>query len=455
MSADRTVVLVSTYELGHQPMGLAAAAAALRQHGHRVECIDVSIDPPDIARFEGASLVAISVPMHTAARLGIRLAASLRERWPELPVAFYGLYAPLLAPTLGERGIEAHLLGGEYEPALCTLADRLVGGSWPATQVVEEFPRQVFPVPDRSGLPSLDRYARAFDGSVERIAGYVEATRGCAHRCRHCPITATYNGRLRLVQPEVVLADIEQQVEAGASHITFGDPDFLNAVDHSLGLVRELRRRHPEVTWDGTIKVEHLLKHAALLRELRDLGCLFVTAAFESCDDEQLRLLDKGHTVDDMSRALELARAAGLVLRPTWLTFTPWTTVEDFLHLLSFVEVEGLEAMVAPVQYGLRLLVPPDSALIPVLREQHLLRDFDHDALSYRWEARDPRSVGLQRRVAALVEQRCSHAADASVTISELRSLAVPARDGAPSRTPHASPAPRHRAPGLTEAWFC
>ncbi|MDE2696542.1 MAG: cobalamin-dependent protein, partial [Chloroflexota bacterium] len=280
------VLLLSTYEMGHQPVGLAAPAAALRARGHHVDVIDLGVDPLDEARVGVADLIALSIPMHTPARLAQQLIPRLRALRPDVPIALYGLYAGLLG-DLRTSGVVDAVAGGEYEPALCDLADRVASGDgidgFDAPDAA--FVRQDYPVPDRTGLPALDRYAQLQTEHGFSVAGYVEATRGCAHQCLHCPVTAAYDGRLRLVAPEVVLADIDQQVAAGAAHITFGDPDFLNAVPHSLAIAEGLHDRHPELSFDFTAKVEHLLEQADLLPRLRELGCLFVTSAFEATSD--------------------------------------------------------------------------------------------------------------------------------------------------------------------------
>ena len=88
-----------------------------------------------------------------------------------------------------------------------------------------------------------------------------------------------------MVQREVVLADIRQQMAAGAQHITFGDPDFFNGPGHALAIVEALHAEFPAVTYDVTIKIEHLLKHRDALPVLARTGCLFITSAVESLDD--------------------------------------------------------------------------------------------------------------------------------------------------------------------------
>ena len=463
--AQPQIVLVSTYESGHQPLGLAAPAAALQAAGHAVRTVDLSVDYAEPEHFRDAKLVAISIPMHTAARLAIALARRVRPLNPAAHIAFYGLYASPLHGQLMESGTADSVIGGEYEIGLTALADRVAdsGHASPAAQrgvgAEPVFDRQQFPVPLRAGLPPLDRYARAnIDGEL-RLAGYVEASRGCAHTCTHCPITPVYGGRLRLVQQDTVLSDIDQQVAAGARHITFGDPDFLNARPHSMAIAEALHERHPGVTFDATIKVEHLIEHEDVLPQLRDLGCAFVTSAFESTNDEILQLLEKGHTAADMRRVLSTMDRVGLTIRPTWVAFTPWTRLEDILDMLEFVEEHGLVPAVQPVQYALRLLLPPGSPLVEVIDRQGHLTGYDEETLTYTWRNPDPRVDNLQAELAAISEAAASGAheggsepvGDTFVRIKQAAQRVAAGRDVPVSVRPQ----PRKAVPGLTEAWFC
>ena len=149
-----------------------------------------------------------------------------------------------------------------------------------------------------------------------------------------------------------MLADIRQQVAAGAQHITFGDPDFFNGPGHAIRIVEALHREWPWLTYDVIIKVEHLLKHRDLIPVLRRTNCAFVTTAVESFEDAMLERLDKGHTRAGFLEALELMRAAGLPLCPTFIPFTPWTTRESYRAFLREIAALDLVAQVAPIQTG-------------------------------------------------------------------------------------------------------
>jgi radical SAM superfamily enzyme YgiQ (UPF0313 family) len=449
--------------MGHQPIGLASPAAALREARHHVDTLDLAVESPEAIRFAEVDLVAISMPMHTAARLGIELAHRIRRSHPELPIACYGLYVTLIHDRLTHDGLADYIVGGEYEPALVALANQLGAPSAPTPAdliglgPLPSFPRQHFPLPSREGLPPLSAYARLRIGDEERFTGYVEASRGCAHQCTHCPITPVYGGRLRLVQPEIVLADIDQLVEAGAEHITFGDPDFLNAVPHSLAIIQQMHARRPALTFDATIKVEHLLEHTELLPRLREHGALFITSAFESTNDAILHHLAKGHVRADLDRALAAAEDADLIVRPTWVAHTPWTTPDDFLDLLAFIENHGLVEHVQSVQYAIRLLLPPGSPLIATLETEGRLDRFDDEALTHIWRSSDPRLDALQIEIAKIVEAAACTSCDTEPAIETFRKVKAAAHRHLRADTDAIEVAqqPRRAVPGLTESWFC
>src|SRR5215208_6305450 len=188
------VLLVSTYELGHQPLHVASPAAALRAAGHEVRCLDLSVEQWRAGDVEWAERVAFSVPVHTAMRLAVRAAEAVRRARPDLPICLYGLYAPVSRDrTLGR--VADRLIAGEYEPALV----RWAGGDDGAAEPLIQLGRGSFATPARHLLPPLERYAHLAIGGGERLVGYVEASHGCVHMCRHCPLPTVYDGRIRIV----------------------------------------------------------------------------------------------------------------------------------------------------------------------------------------------------------------------------------------------------------------
>jgi radical SAM superfamily enzyme YgiQ (UPF0313 family) len=384
------ILLISTYELGRQPFGLASPAAWLRKRGHAVTCLDLSRQALGEQAVREAGLIAFYVPMHTATRLTLELLEPIRRSNSTAHLCAYGLYAPLAAETLRAQGVES-LFGGEYEQALVDLAEHLSGlSALPQIHPTDSnvsLARLRFLTPDRSDLAALKNYAHLVMPEGEhRLVGYTEASRGCKHLCRHCPIVPVYNGVFRIVDREVVLSDIRQQMKAGAQHITFGDPDFFNGVGHAVPLVEALHREFPELTYDVTIKVEHLRKNGELLKKLRDTGCLFIVSAVESLDDRILEKLQKGHSREDFFRVVEDCRRVGIALQPTFVPFTPWTTFENYLDLLEQVRRLELIGAVAPIQLAIRLLITAGSRLLELDEVSERIAPFDAKSLIYPWE---------------------------------------------------------------------
>jgi radical SAM superfamily enzyme YgiQ (UPF0313 family) len=448
--------------MGRQPFGIASAAAWLRAAGVTVECVDTVRQRLSTPAFRDASLVGFHLPMHTATRLAGPIIARARRDNPQARLCAFGLYAPLNAEWLRSLGVEA-VFGGEFEGELAAWAsgssfDRLRTSEPPSSLVVSlsnherPVPRLHFLVPDRAGLPPLSRYASLHlpDGTRRAVA-YTEASRGCKHLCRHCPVVPVYNGQFRIVPPDVVMADIDAQVRSGAEHVTFGDPDFFNGPTHAMRIVDAVHAAHPRVSYDVTIKVEHLIRHRDLLPRLADTGCVFVTSAVESIDDQVLTLLDKGHTRADFIEVVALTRQAGVTLVPTFVAFHPWLTLEGYCDLLDAIASLDLVDHVAPIQLAIRLLLPEGSPLLARHETRRHVGEFDAATLAYRWTHPDPRVDLLQRDVMAIVGARPN--ADRRVVFEAVAALAHEFAGRA-----YISPKPiRDRATVayLNEPWYC
>ena len=214
-----STLLISCYELGHQPLNLAWPLAALRASDLDASTADLSVEALPAPQLSSAGLIAFSVPMHTALRIGVDAARQARAANPEAHFCFFGLYAwlnrgYLLQNGNGERAIADSVVAGEAESVLVDLAQALAAGQSPANvpglttlhhQSSPSLARLALPLPDRTTLPSLDEYAHyvpesapqsgnqadnyraTAEDSVAYPAGYVEASRGCLHTCRHCP----------------------------------------------------------------------------------------------------------------------------------------------------------------------------------------------------------------------------------------------------------------------------
>ena len=179
-------LLISLYELGRQPFGLASPAAWLRREGIDVRSLDLAKDELSPDALRDADLVAFYLPMHTATRLAAPVITAARAANPRARICAYGLYAPLNADFLRSLGVD-DVLGGEFEADLTAIARGLAADVKVRTPS-DVIPRLQFIVPDRSGLPPLAR-AHRFKSAMA-CRGYTEASRGC-RLFRHSGVSTT------------------------------------------------------------------------------------------------------------------------------------------------------------------------------------------------------------------------------------------------------------------------
>ena len=440
--APGAVLLISCYELGHRPIGLTRPLHALEAAGFTPDVIDIAVESLDAEKVARAQFIGISVPMHTALRLGVHLLHRIRQINPDVSICMYGLYATLNADYLLSHGVD-FCISGEASTELVALAQSLVNKEQSEAQESD------FPIAE---LPPLEMYAQFEDKGEVRTVGYTETTHGCKHLCTHCPIPPVYDGKFFAVQRDIVLAEIHEQVIEGATHITFGDPDFLNGPTHGLRILRAMHETFPTLTFDFTTKVEHILKNREHFPEFAQLGCQFVISAVEALNDQVLTILEKHHTRADVEEAIGIVHEAGIALRPTWVPFTPWTTLDDYLEILQFIDTHRLVYHVDPVQYAVRLLIPPGSYLLNRPEVKMLSLTLDEASFSYTWTHPDPRMDELHKTVNDLVENDTRVGVDALETFYRIWTLTADmhgSRHAPLCRNQHLS------APRLTEAWFC
>jgi hypothetical protein len=283
-----------------------------------------------------------------------------------------------------------------------------------------------------------------------RLAAAVEASHGCRHRCRHCPIPVVYDGRMRVVGADSVLADVDQLASDGIQHVTFSDPDFLNAPRYSMDLLRNAHDAHPGLTFDVTVKVEHVLAHQSLWPEMAELGVLFVVSAFESTDDETLAILDKNHTAADMSDAVALLRSSGIHVRPTWLPFFPWTSPRHVSGIVDFIDGHRLWAATDPVQLAIRLLIPEGSLLECHPAVVPHLTGYQPESLTWSWEFEDPTTRQLHGELDSIAAAASDCGAEAGETLHRMRETIAEIAEVDMPPMPTSPPTPR-----LSESWFC
>jgi radical SAM superfamily enzyme YgiQ (UPF0313 family) len=403
------VALVSTFDAGMQPLALASAAAYLKHSG--IECVAFDAFQSKVSEhdLEDYNLVVFSVPGFESLEGATALAADVRRLRPATAVGFVGTYAALNANALLERYADWIILG-DFEESLVKICQRIRNQEdiRDVPGVLRE-PGRVSPVrglsewyvPDRTVVPVISAYRyepanRFFLRSV--IVGNVETTRGCRFKCTYCSVFAAYQGKVSVVPTDVVLADIEQVVRAGAEHICFVDAEFLNAPNHSLDIVRQMHALFPHLTFDFTSRADLIAADRQRLQELVECGATWVTSAFEFPKRSVLQVFNKGFGPEQLDATVKIAKEVGLTVNPTFVLFNPWVSADDIKAAIKYIEDRELN--LEDVQFRTRLWLYKGSPLLENWEVQSRITK-EHE-FHYEWRHRD---IGVEQMFSAMTER--------------------------------------------------
>ncbi|MDA9593325.1 hypothetical protein N9R67_00530 [Candidatus Actinomarina sp.] len=381
------ILLLSFYDLGKQPKIISELYKKLDNGSNQIDIIDYSIEEKDLT-LDNYDVLGIYASMHTASVLAEQY---LRDRKLPNKLFVFGLYANVFSEMFSDFQSIHSFDSDELESFL----------------QVQLNPNYSYKhtVPDRTILPSITDYSHIVDGSNNLIAGSVETTYGCKHECTHCPVPIEFKGMFKTFGTEKIITDVTNQVEEGAKHISFNDPDFFNGPKHALKILQLLNEKHPSITYDSTIKVEHILKYPDYFQELKNLNMLFVISAFETTNDHVLNILQKNHSSNDLNKAVELSLENNIDIRPTWMPFSPWTEQNDLISIIKLIENYKLRETVDPIQLTIKLLVPKNSLILKRPEMKEYLLDYDPASFSYAWKYKFPNIDNIQNELFTYVLQ--------------------------------------------------
>ena len=332
-----------------QPMGLLYLASALRGAGHRVRIIDGEVERID--RESMAAIVAAERPdvfgitsTTAQATRAFALAKAVKARSPESFVVLGGPHASSL-PERSLQECEAldAVVFGEGEQTILDIMDRLAareslegvhgtayrdpGGIVvnASRELVDDLDTIPFPAWD---LIPMQKYVAStwFPNKVKQYAN-IFTSRGCPYGCTFCGAKTTWTRKFRARSPENVIAEMEEV------YGRFGIPNFFIS-DDLFTLKRQrvfeicsliLEKQLP-ITWTCLSRVNTV--DAEMLAFMKRAGCYLISYGLESGSQDVLDKLDKGTTVEQGIKAVEMTKAAGIKVFGSFMIGSPGETTE-------------------------------------------------------------------------------------------------------------------------------
>lgn len=363
------IAVVSAFEARLQPILAAGAAGALRAAGAEVTAWDADAFPGE---FPGGDfdLVLISIPSFEGIEPGAQLAVRFKAAGV-LRVLAFGQYAWLNAAALAAvtdgvladepEGMTGWLLAYASGQATAAQPAGIITGDSVRSKPKGRTPRG-WQLPARDLFEPITSYPE--HDTKFGLLGNIEATRGCHHRCSYCAVYAAYGIAAIPVDPAMVTGDAAQLAAQGARHFAFVDAEFFNTRRHALNAMQAVAAELGPVTFELTTRFDHIMEFEAEINQMTRLGLRVITSALEFPSEKVLRVFDKGIDVPGIKKAIRVAKNAGIELRPTFITFTPWVTLEEIHGLDDFMEETGITDWVDHTARQTRLLLFKGSPLL-------------------------------------------------------------------------------------------
>jgi anaerobic magnesium-protoporphyrin IX monomethyl ester cyclase len=322
------------------PLGIALLAACLREAGHGVDLLDLTVEPMRRFDFAQYCLVGMSL-LCTNFPSGTRLAKRIREHNDRVCIVAGGPFADKCPQEVLETGIFDAVIHGEGEQVLPSLVATLkrgtdigdVGGisfyrsgnivRTPGPPMIKDL--DVLPFPAYDLLP-MTRYSRHS----------VMASRGCPFDCIFCDRGPAESRKMRYLSPERVVDWMARMVhDFGNLPIRILDSTFtINRrwAGQICDLIMESGLR---ISWHCQTRIDCL--NAELLRKMRQSGCTEVTVGVDSGNEEILRLSKKKLSKATARLGAQLFRnAATPKLHVNFVIGHPWDTRESIHETLEF-----------------------------------------------------------------------------------------------------------------------
>ncbi len=401
-----TTTDIDKFAFNSYPVGLMSIAEYAKQRlpGIEIRIVVGPLEPDDVTAFK-PDLIGFSL-LTGFFTIGCRIAATIRERFPAIPILFGGHHITYL-PACLPRAADAAVLGEGEETFfdICRILqecgnldkERLSAvrgiAYWLDNGLMVTPKKENFL--DPASIPVLRCYDAVSFKAARPVSFHLMTSRGCPNKCRFCS-SSPFWGRVRYYPISTVIEQI-------ASIIDQYHPDLIRIFDdllvvnrrHLTGIrdqvvARGFNRKVAFATWVAGNSFDDEI--AALLG---DMNCTYLSIAVESGSPHIYKYLKgKWNSPARTANAIRLAARRGFWVDVSVIVGSPQETVEDmettYRYLAKLPVNAGMVALLKPL---------PGTKLWSEAKLRNLVNDSLED-----WSAvetddiRDPRCIFLAEK---------------------------------------------------------
>lgn len=338
------------------PLGMLWVAAYLRQHGIQVDAIDMSLEKDDaelLKKIEWADIVGISGTSSHQFEDAKRIAA-LAQRSLKMTV-FGGIHATV-KDCESAKYFDV-VVRGEGEETMLEICKQV--GHHPATTSSFGYMRGItyrnrigcivqnpdriqtkdihsYPFPARDLIPPTrypQRELTRFSGRYTSILG----ARGCPNKCIFCASPAMWHGARLRSADNIYHEMIHVYKEYGIKNFHFHDDTFTldeSRVYRLCGLI--VKGPYDFFRWSCITRPDKV--NMKMMLYMKAAGCVQIEIGAESASNRLLRTARKGYTANQVKRAFQIARVAGLRSYAYFIIGLPGETVWTWLMTMLFAK---------------------------------------------------------------------------------------------------------------------
>lgn len=164
----------------------------------------------------------------------------------------------------------------------------------------------------------------------------VVASRGCPYQCTFCD-RAVFGNLYRFRSGESLHQEVEELVKRyGIKEVRFFDDAFAENKERVFDFCNIILSKGPKIFWTCLITVRSA--DEKLLKAMKEAGCWQILFGLENASDEILKNLKKPQTVEQIKKAVAMAKRVGLGVRADFIVGTPGDTKENMLNTVEFAK---------------------------------------------------------------------------------------------------------------------
>lgn len=340
--------------------GLAMIGAVLLRASHQVKALDMRLSKFDdrnlLDLFNGfkPDYVGFTIT-NWDLNEAVRLAQLLKKESRDITIIFGGPQASLCPRETASLAPVDFVVYGEGELTIIELLAALEKNAPLAEvrgliyqdasgEIKTNEPRPLIANLSELPWPAYDLFDLANYSSLGEKRLGIYSTRGCAFRCSFCTSKLVAGPKVRCREPADVIKEMEYwNQKAGITHFCFLEDNLLGKHKHGRNFL-ELLLASPR---PFTYSLESGVRADALTSEICALlvktGCTAIAIGVESVDPEVLKLCRKGETIEQITRGIRMAKAAGLFVKGYFIVGLPGDTAEKVRKAVQYAKDEKID----------------------------------------------------------------------------------------------------------------